>query len=206
MLNDSKTHTMKGDMMHRWKVTSAPKILSRTPIFVLEQSAKKRAGSQNIKAYVKIRSAPWVNVIAVTPDQSIVLVRQFRHGIEKVTVEIPAGLVRKRESSQMAAIRELREETGYVGDRAQLLGRWFPNPALQDNLCSTWLIRNARKIADPTPDDDEVIEILTVPICDISKLISSGKINHGLCLTAFLLLLLHRNKLSRKQRAPMRCK
>src|SRR5215467_3681217 len=115
MSNDAGTRGTHLDMRDLWNTVRSSRILARTPIFDLEQTIKCRKGQNRGKTFVKLRAAPWVNVIAITPEQRIVLVKQFRHGIDRVTLEIPAGLVAKRESSQQAAARELREETGYVG-------------------------------------------------------------------------------------------
>src|SRR5882672_7344946 len=99
MSNDAQKRELYRDMRSLWNSAGSPKILIRTPIFELEQAAKCRKGQTAVRTYVKLRSAPWVNVIAITPEQRIILVKQFRHGIDKVTLEIPAGLVAKRESS-----------------------------------------------------------------------------------------------------------
>ena len=193
MSKDAQKRRVYHAMRSLWSTVSSRKTLIRTPIFDLEQVAKCRKGQTGSRTYVKLRSAPWVNVIAITPEQRIVLVKQFRHGIDKVTLEIPAGLVAKHESSRQAAIRELREETGYVGTKAILLGKWFPNPAFQSNSCSTWLVQNANQVANPMLDEDEIVEVVTIPLSKLCGFISSGKIRHGLCLTAFLLLSLHWN-------------
>jgi len=126
-------------------------------------------------------------VIALTDEDEVVLIRQFRHGTAEVTVEIPGGLVDPGEAPQVAAARELLEETGFAGATPVHLGSVEPNPALQDNVCSTWLIRAARPVAQPRPDDMEQIEVVLLPRDEVDSWIDSGSIRHALVVAAFKL-------------------
>jgi ADP-ribose pyrophosphatase YjhB (NUDIX family) len=90
-------------------------------------------------------SVNWVNVIAVTPDQQLVMVEQYRHGSNTVELEIPGGMMDAGETDPVAtAVRELREETGYAGENARLLGKIHSNPAILSNVTYTVLIENCR--------------------------------------------------------------
>ena len=92
-----------------------------------------------------IDAVDWVNVIALTPDDLLVLVEQYRHGTNTVELEIPGGMVDRGDASPVVAgVRELREETGYEGENARILGKIFPNPAIQSNTCFTVLVENCR--------------------------------------------------------------
>ena len=87
----------------------------------------------------------WVNVIALTPDGQLVLVEQYRQGSNTVELEVPGGVMDPGETDPVAtAIRELREETGYEGGNARVLGRVLANPAIFNNHCYTVLIENCR--------------------------------------------------------------
>ncbi|MEC9073376.1 MAG: NUDIX hydrolase, partial [Myxococcota bacterium] len=127
-----------------------------------------------------LNCAPWVNVVALTDADEVVLIRQFRHGTAEVTVEIPGGLVDPGEEPERAAERELLEETGFAGAFPVQLGSVEPNPAIQDNICTTWLIRDARWVATPRPDDMEQIEVMLLPRSEVDGWIRSGKIRHAL--------------------------
>ena len=126
----------------------------------------------------------WVNIIPITEDGQVVMIKQYRHGSKKVTLEIPGGLV-DDESAEKAALRELLEETGYQGDGVTYLGATNPNPAIFNNLCHTFLVENVKKVSDINLDDNEDIEVVLKPLAEIPGLIADGSINHALVIIAF---------------------
>lgn len=132
-----------------------------------------------------IESRDWVNVIPLTSDHEIVMVKQYRHGSREVTLEIPGGLVDPGDTPETAASRELLEETGYQAEEWVKLGVVNPNPAIFNNRCYTFLAQNVRKVCEPTPDQTEDIEALLVPIRDIPELIRQGQIDHAIVVNAF---------------------
>ena len=132
-----------------------------------------------------LESASWVNVIPVTPKGDVILVRQYRHGIRRVTLEIPGGLVDPGDTPETAAERELREETGYRASGIVALGSVHPNPAIQNNRCYTFLAEDVFPDGDPEPDDREDIDVVVRPLADIPRLIRDGEITHSLVLAAF---------------------
>jgi ADP-ribose pyrophosphatase len=126
----------------------------------------------------------WVNVIALTAESEVVMIRQYRHGTHQVHLEIPGGLVDEADPGE-AAMRELAEETGYEGNRAILLGSVSPNPALFNNRCYTYLVENARRTRPVTLDPTEDIEVEVIPLAAIPSLITEGRIDHALVIVAF---------------------
>ena len=132
-----------------------------------------------------MESAPWVNIIPLTSQEEVVLVQQYRHGIRNITLEIPGGLVEPNDTPEAAAHRELLEETGYRAGSMIPLGAVHPNPAIQNNLCYTFLAKDAYPALKQNQDDSEDIEVIVRPLSEIPRLISEGIITHSLVIVAF---------------------
>mgnify|MGYP000917003427 CR=1 FL=1 len=135
--------------------------------------------------FVVLESAPWVNVIALTSDRQVILIRQYRHGIRDVTLEIPGGLAEPADTPLAAAKRELLEETGCRAETWIDLGFVHPNPAIQDNRCHTFLALKVSRSAPQCLDEHEEIEVLARPLEEIPRLIRQGEISHALVVAAF---------------------
>jgi ADP-ribose pyrophosphatase len=132
-----------------------------------------------------IDCANWVNVIALTPDQQLVMVEQFRHGSDTVELEIPGGMIDPNDATPEAAgIRELREETGYEGEHPQIIGRVYPNPAILSNTCFTVLVDNCRLLHPVQWDHGEDLLTRLVPVSEFPQLVAAGKIRHSLVIVA----------------------
>ncbi|MCC6231639.1 MAG: NUDIX hydrolase [Verrucomicrobiales bacterium] len=133
-----------------------------------------------------VMNAPdWVNVIALTTGGQVVLVEQFRHGTASVDLEVPGGVMDLEDDSPLTtAVRELREETGYVGTRVTAIGSIAPNPALQANTCHTILIEGCEKTAEHDFDPGEDILTRLEPAAELSRLVATGRIRHALVAVA----------------------
>ncbi|MGQ0793428.1 MAG: NUDIX hydrolase [Deltaproteobacteria bacterium] len=127
----------------------------------------------------------WINVVALTEAGEIVLIEQYRHGMQSVTIEIPGGMIDPGESPLDAAKRELLEETGYASEDWAQIGCVHPNPAIQSNSCYTFLARGARKVQETKFDSTEDICTLLEPAGNIPKLAAAGAITHALVVAAF---------------------
>jgi ADP-ribose pyrophosphatase len=137
----------------KW-LTLASERVYRTPIFDLHRrrSAHPNRGERD---FFVLDPSDWVNIIPLTPRHEVVLVRQFRHGIADFTLEIPGGMVDPEDLNPAhAGRREMQEECGYDSDDVIPLGRVHPNPAIQPNVCYSFLARNVKKIDVPRPDLD----------------------------------------------------
>jgi 8-oxo-dGTP pyrophosphatase MutT (NUDIX family) len=132
-----------------------------------------------------IECVDWVNVLAVTPDDQLVMVEQFRHGSNTVELEIPGGIMDAGETSPVeTGVRELREETGYTGRNARVLGKVFANPAIMTNTCYTVIIEDCALQHAVQFDSGEDLLTRLVPIADVSRLVAAGKIGHPLVAVA----------------------
>jgi 8-oxo-dGTP pyrophosphatase MutT (NUDIX family) len=127
-----------------------------------------------------------VQVLAITPERQLLMVRQFRAGSGSDGFETPGGLLEPGEDPCSAGARELLEETGYAGDPPELLGSLWVNPALLTTRIATIVIRNARRIAEPRPDATEELSVELVVIRDIPELIKTGRIDHAVCVAGLL--------------------
>jgi ADP-ribose pyrophosphatase len=161
--------------------------------FVVFSVSRRRArhpqtGAERVFSIVECKD--WVNVIALTKEGRIVLIEQFRHGTERMTLEIPGGEVEPDERSLEAAQRELREETGYTAPVWRHLGFVEPNPAIQTNRCDTWLALDAELTHGLALDPGEAIEVALRPLDEVPDLLRQGAITHGLVVAAFTYFLL----------------
>lgn len=118
----------------------------------------------------------WVDVIALTSDDRVVLVDQYRHGVARGRTEFPAGTVDDAEAPLAAAQRELLEETGYASTRWHAIGSAPVYPAAQANRIHCFLALDAHKAADPTPDAAEIIHVRELPLGELLEQVQAGRL------------------------------
>ena len=135
----------------------------------------------------------WVVVLPITVDDRLVLVRQFRHGSGRVGLEIPGGLIDAHETDPAAAAaRELREETGYAAERIVPIGVMNPNPSMMTNRCHAFLATGCRLVGELAMDPGEDIEVVTVPLADLDRMVARGDIEHAIVLATIAFWRAHR--------------
>jgi 8-oxo-dGTP pyrophosphatase MutT (NUDIX family) len=167
-----------------WKLVSS-KMDSSYPIFNLRTDRAISPRTQKAHDFYILESLDWVNVIPITIENDVVLIRQYRHGIRDITLEIPGGIIEKKDTPERAALRELKEETGYSTPDIIELSSVYPNPAFLDNRCYTFLAKDVSPAGGQDQDEKEDIEILLKPLEEIPRLIKRGEISHSLILAAF---------------------
>ena len=154
-------------------------------IFKLRSDIKVSPRTGREHDFFVLDSVNWVNVIALTPDRQMVLVEQYRHGSDTVELEIPGGVMDPGEIDPVAtAVRELREETGFVGENPRILGRVHANPAILSNFCYTVLIENCRGGHELEMDPCEDLITSLVPLAEVPRLVAEEKIRHSLVVGA----------------------
>ncbi len=154
-------------------------------IFTLKKEGYRSPRTGQAHEFYLLDSPDWVNIIPLTGDNNVILVKQYRHGTRDFSLEIPGGMLDRNESPSDAARRELLEETGYGGDEPELIGTVHPNPAINTNRCHTYVVRNAVYQRPLRQDSTEDIEVQSAPISDIPELIRKGSITHSLVIAAF---------------------
>ena len=148
-----------------------------------------------------IEASDWINVIPVTEAGDVVMVEQYRHGTDEVTLEIPGGILDPGETPEAAASRELLEETGYAANQLVLLGRSRPNPATHNNWIYTYLADRVSAIRAPVFEGTEHTAVRLVPIADVPVLVADGTINHSLIISGFYLHSLYREGVMSRETA-----
>ncbi len=177
-----------------WTRTKTKEIADCRVFKVREDLCKRKSDDAEHNFFV-IENPDWVNIIALTEEIAVVLIEQFRHGTQEITLEIPGGMVDRGEQAEMTARRELIEETGYSSNEFVFLGKSRPNPAIQTNWIYYYLALNCKKTEETAFDEHESVVTKLVPLAEIDNLIKSGEISHSLVVAGFYYLNLKKIKL-----------
>ena len=175
-------------MIRPWeKLSSKPVGDYRIFTVRTDEKLSPRTGARH--DFFIIDCVDWVNILALTPQRELVMVEQYRHGSNTVELEIPGGIMDRSDASPVhTGVRELREETGYEGQSARVLGDVFANPAIMSNTCHTVLIENCALKHPVEWDSGEDMLTRLVPLAEVRSLVATGKIKHPLVIVALYYL------------------
>jgi len=183
---------MKNGNLFKWEKISET-FFQDMKIFFAKIESKKHLGSGVVANFTHIDSPNWVSIIPITTNQEVVLVRQFRHGINDFTIEFPGGLIDFGEQPKLAAVRECIEETGYKSIKDPIfLGECFPNSAFMNNMHFSFLWEECEQTEKQNFDTHEEIELIIEPIEKLPELVKNGIIKHSLNLSPLLFYMLHK--------------
>ena len=171
-------------MIEKWEKIES-EIVVEEFIFTLRRDVSRSPRTGETYPFLVLEASDWINVIPITPEGNVVLIYQYRHGTEEVTLEIPGGMVDLGEKTAVSAQRELKEETGYEAEEIIHIGTVDPNPAILNNRCHTYVALNARKVTETQFDGAEDIEVKEFPLAELRQLVASGQITHSLVVAAF---------------------
>ncbi|MEI6289834.1 MAG: NUDIX hydrolase [Chloroflexota bacterium] len=157
----------------------------------------------NIIEKIILEFGTWITVVAITPQQEVVMIKQYRHGAGKVIWEFPAGVVDPGETPAEAALRELLEESGYAlpeDDNNRVSNRFFstgvisPNPDNHTNLIHTFLALDVQKISEQELDSNEEIDVYLVPLKEVIRMATEGELLQSMQISALFFALQHLEK------------
>lgn len=162
-----------------WRELSTEALLD-CRVFSVERSVAEGPEDHAQHDFFRIASADFVQIVPVTGDDEVVMVRQYRHGAGRLTLEVPGGLVDPGESPEAAAVRECLEESGYRAGAPRSLGVTNPNPALFGNRLYSFYAPGVERVAEVQKTSTEHTEVVLVPAERLPDLLRDGTIEHAL--------------------------
>lgn len=156
------------------------KLIADCRVLTIHESVSISPMTEQEHNFYVMDTTDWVNIVPVTDKNEIVCIRQFRHGSEEITLEIPGGMVDEGEAPDVSAARECLEETGYETDELISLGTLSPNPALFSNQLHTYLAPGVKRVAEVDNTSTEHTEVQLIPLEQVVDMLISGEINHAL--------------------------
>jgi ADP-ribose pyrophosphatase len=130
--------------------------------------------------YFVLEYPDWVNAVALTKDNKIILVRQYRHGADIISLEIPGGVIDGDELPESAVKRELLEETGYTFETCEQIATLYPNPATANNRTFTYFLTGGVKTHPQHLDEHEILNVEEYSIEEVKQFLKENKIEQAL--------------------------
>lgn len=162
-----------------WKVLESKRLFAE-PWFTVRKDICELPNGKKHEAYYILEYPDWATAFALTEDNRVIMVRQYRHGLGVVSTELPGGVIDKGEDARTAVARELKEETGYEFDQIEEIGQVAPNPATSNNYMHMFLARGGRKVSDQNLDETEDVEVLLLSLDEAKQLLRENRIVQSL--------------------------
>ena len=173
-------------VIRAWQVL-ASEYLVRRPWLSLRQDRVRMGNGTTIDEFHVLEVPTWACVCCIAEDGQLVLIRQYRHGIGQLTLELPAGVIEPNETPLAGAQRELFEETGYTSSDWSALATFAPEPARHTHLAHCFVARGAKRTSQPSLDEFEDLVVETFRASELMQLIETGAISHAVHVAALLL-------------------
>lgn len=162
-----------------WKKLSS-RYLHKGPWATLRTDKCEMPNGHIVEDYYVLEYSNWVNAVALTEDNKILMVHQYRHAAEIVSLEIPGGVIDDGELPEQAIRRELLEETGYQFDDFEQLCVVYANPSTANNYTTCYLAKGGKKVQDQHLDVQEELIVETYTIAEVKQLLAENKIAQAL--------------------------
>ncbi|AMP96980.1 DNA mismatch repair protein MutT [Pedobacter cryoconitis] len=130
--------------------------------------------------YFVLEYPDWANAVALTKDNKLILVRQYRHAADIISLEIPGGVIEPGEDPEQGIKRELLEETGYSFETCELIATLYPNPATADNRTFTYLLTGGIQTQEQDLDEHEILNVEEYTVEEVKQLLIDNKIEQSL--------------------------
>ncbi len=170
----------------KWKILSS-EYLFKDLWFTVRKDRCETPMGKIIDPYYVYEFPTWVAAVPVTEDGRIVMVRQYRHALGEVCIELPGGCVDDTDKDPQEAIaRELLEETGYSFSSYEYLGKISANPSSNNNLLHMFLARGGKKVAEQKLDANEEIEVVYLTLDELKQLLKENKIIQAMHVSCIL--------------------
>lgn len=165
--------------MQKWKLLSS-EYISQAPWATLRRDTCKLPDGTINDHYYVLEYPNWVNMVGITEDNKLLVIKQYRHAAEEIILEIPAGTIEEGEEPQFAAEREMLEETGYAFSKIEKIAELYANPATSKNITHTYLMQGGKKVQEQDLDESEDIEVMLVSMEEAKELLLQNKFGQAL--------------------------
>jgi 8-oxo-dGTP pyrophosphatase MutT (NUDIX family) len=180
----------------KWRVIESEYLFKDGPWLTIRKDKCELPNGKIMPAFYVQEYPEWASAFALTKNNEVLLIKQYRHGIEQVTIEVPGGVVDDTEKAEDAIRRELLEETGYRFESFEFLGKVCANPSTGDNYLHMFLATGGEKIAEQKLDETEDVEVIIYTIDEVKQLLKENKIVQSLHVSCIFYAL---NKLNEMQ-------
>jgi ADP-ribose pyrophosphatase len=163
----------------KWQKLSSRYLVKEKWATLRVDTCKLQNGAVKDDYYV-LEYPDWANAIALTADHKLILVRQYRHAADIISLEVPGGVIEPGEDPEIGVRRELVEETGYSFENCELIATLYPNPATSTNRTFTYLLTGGIKTQEQHLDDHEILNVAEYTIEEVKQLLLENKIDQSL--------------------------
>lgn len=163
----------------KWKVLES-EYLHKKEWLTIRKDKCQLPNGKIVPAFYVTEYPEWVNALALTEDNQVIMVRQYRHGIGTIEIELPGGVAEEGETPEEACRRELLEESGYECASWEYLGKICANPSTTNNFTHMFLARGARKVAEQKLDESEDVEVVKMDMQELKRLVRENRIMQSL--------------------------